>query len=114
LAVEGVIATLLAVGVIAALMVIGIRTKLPPPDPDWREHLPPPPPPPPRWWQIVWFVRFAFLPIGFVITLAGHRVLGGVVMSFYFLITVGLWVDAVRGSVRHRRELKRLEDAAGP
>jgi hypothetical protein len=112
--VEGVIATLLAVGVIAALMVIGIRTKLPPPDPDWREHLPAPPPPPPRWWQIVWFVRLAFLPIGFVITLAGHRVLGGVVMSLYFLITVGLSMDAVRRSIRRRRDPRRQGDAVGP
>jgi hypothetical protein len=112
--VEGVIATLLAVGVIAALMVIGIRTKLPPPDPNWREHLPPPSPPPPRWWQIVWVCAIHFSPHRFVIRLAGHRVLGGVVMSIYFLITVGLSVDAVRRSIRRRRELRRQEDAAGP
>jgi hypothetical protein len=34
----GVIATLAAVAVIATLMVIGIRMKLPPPDPDWRQQ----------------------------------------------------------------------------
>ncbi len=50
---EGVIATSLAVAVIATLMVAGIRMKLPPPDPDWREHLAPRLPPPSLPWLIV-------------------------------------------------------------
>ena len=60
---EGVIATLLATGVIAALMIVGIRTKLPPPDPDWREHLPPPPPPPSKLEWVLIVLRFAWYPV---------------------------------------------------
>jgi len=41
----GLIATLAAVAVIAILMVVGWPMILPPPDPDWRDHLPPSPPP---------------------------------------------------------------------
>jgi cytochrome bd-type quinol oxidase subunit 2 len=57
--VTGIIATLLVVAVVATLMLIGIRTKLPLPDPDWREHLPKPPPP--RIWWVLWLSRYPVL-----------------------------------------------------
>jgi hypothetical protein len=57
----GVVATLFAVGVIAALMVLGIRMKVPPPDSDWRQHVPPPFPPRSRFWQMLWLGRFPLL-----------------------------------------------------
>ncbi|MDP9330500.1 MAG: hypothetical protein M3P11_07695 [Actinomycetota bacterium] len=67
----GVIATLAAFGVIATLMVVGIRTKLPPPDPNWRDHVPPDPPPRSRLWWWIWFGR---LPMWLaVITAAAFR-----------------------------------------
>jgi hypothetical protein len=53
--VTGFIATGSAVGVIAALMYVGIKMKPPPPDPDWRDHLPLPPLRPSRGWLIFLF-----------------------------------------------------------
>jgi hypothetical protein len=67
----GIIATLAAVAVIATLMDIGIRMKLPPPDPDWRQHLPSPVPWPPRWWVVLWVSRYAFLLAGVVAAASG-------------------------------------------
>ena len=58
---EGVVATLLAVAVIAGLMNIGIWTKLPPPDPNWRER--PPPPPTSRLEWILLALRLAMYPV---------------------------------------------------
>jgi|1186.fasta_scaffold108380_1 hypothetical protein len=48
----GLVLAVACFGVIALLMVLGVKAKYPPPDPDWREHLPPPPPEPSRAWQI--------------------------------------------------------------
>jgi hypothetical protein len=81
---KGVLATLACVGVIATLMIVGIRTKLPPPDPDWREHLPQPVPPRSRLWWKIWFGRYAFLVAGIVALRLGATRLG-LALAFLFL-----------------------------
>jgi hypothetical protein len=104
--VEGLIATLLAVGVIAALMVIGIRTKLPPPDLDWREHLPRRPPPPSRLSTILWLSRFGVL---IAMILAGALDAMEVMFTFlgvWLLMTFSLSFLQLRRSLRYRRQVK--------
>jgi hypothetical protein len=117
----GVIATMLAVAIIGGLMIVGIRTKLSPPDPDWREHLPKPGPPPPRWWWVVWLSRYpvlvaAVIAAGFEAEeLAGAL---GVVMVILSIVGIAVrWRMALRARRQPRPEAHRLapiEEAVGP
>jgi hypothetical protein len=50
----------LAFGFIGALFWFGIRSRIQPPDPDWREHQPTPMKPPRSYW-ITWWIGTALL-----------------------------------------------------
>jgi hypothetical protein len=100
----GVVATLLAVGIIAALMVLGIRMKLPPPDPDWREHPPPPFPPRSRFWQMLWLGRFPLLLA--MILVAAFRLNDRILMALglsYVAVIVAVSAERVVLAFRLRR-----------
>jgi hypothetical protein len=108
---KGVIATLAAVAVIATIMTIGIRTKVPPPDPNWREHIPPPPPPKPRWFVILWWPgRYSLILLAIIAMIAGWTVLGGALIAAHIVLTFGLVAVQIRASLGYRRELKRHEE----
>lgn len=109
----GVIATLLAVGVIAALMFVGIRMKLPPPDPDWRQHLPPPPPRPPRWWISLWLSRYAIL-VGAIVAAALGQNRAEVWLGLMMVAITFVGVSfRMREVLRHHREWKQRQQQAG-
>jgi len=101
----GLIATLAAVAVIAILMVVGWRMKLPPPDPDWRDHLPPSPPSRPRWYVVLWMARFPLLLLVAIAALM-HADRLAVWLSLVFvgatIVLVVLRVIQARQQMRHR------------
>lgn len=106
----GIVATTLAVGVIATLMLLGIRMKLPPPDPDWREHLAPPPPPPTRLQLIVFVgIRCGLYLAGVIAALLQATGLSIAFMVGFFALLNAWVVVRVRAIRRARRELEGHE-----
>jgi hypothetical protein len=101
----GIVATTLAFGVIATLMIVGIKMKVPPPDPDWREHLPPPPPPPSRL-QLIVFVgfRYAVLLAGIIAGAFEERGLATAFIIVYVALILGWMVGRLRAARRVQRE----------
>jgi hypothetical protein len=104
----GIVATILAFGVIATLMLVGIKMKLPPPDPDWREHLRPPPPPPSRLELIVfvWF-RYGVWVAAIIAAAFDERGLALAFMVVFTVLILGRVVVRVRAS--HRVREQRME-----
>ena len=99
----GVIATLLAVGVIATLMLVGIRAEPPPPDPDWREHLPSPPPRPPGYMWIIWLIRYPMLIAVLIAAILHVTPLVFALIAVYLVSVVYLFA----WSLRERRRMRR-------
>jgi hypothetical protein len=99
------VATALSVGVIATIMILGIRTKLPPPDPAWREHLPLPEPPLTRL-QLVVFVgfRFGLFVAALVAALFHANRLAFAFMVGYLALLMAWVVVRVRAARRARQE----------
>jgi hypothetical protein len=96
----GVIATLAACAVIATLMVVGIRMKLPPPDPDWRDHVPPDPPLRSRLWWGLWLGR---LPVWLAAILAialGFRGLGLALLALMLAMTMAGIIERLVARLR--------------
>jgi hypothetical protein len=63
---------LLAVGIIATLMIVGYRAKLPPPDPDWRDHGNQQLPALSRPWIVVGIGSWCAYFLGILAALLGH------------------------------------------
>lgn len=103
----GIIATALAFATIATLMVVGVRMKMPPPDPDWREHLPQAPPPPPRWWFVLWFGRWPMIFAMAVAAALKAKALVWVLFALYLAMTVVPLAWRYKTAMRIRRAAAR-------
>jgi hypothetical protein len=99
----GIVATLAAAGVIAALMAVGIRTKLPPPDPNWREHVPTQPPRPSRFWLMVSLGRWLFWVAGIVAALFHLNTLAVAMAVAFVIVTLAATAERFVAMARHRR-----------
>jgi hypothetical protein len=103
----GVIATALAFATIATLIFIGVRMKMPPPDPDWREHLPQAPPPPPRWWFVLWFGRWPMLVAVVLASAFEAEALAMAFLALYLAMTVVPLGWRFKTAMRRRRAAAR-------
>jgi hypothetical protein len=104
----GIIATVLAFGLIGTLMLVGIRMKVPPPDPNWREHLPPPGPlaRPATRTQLIVFLggRYAVW-IGAIVAAALHANRLALFLALVYLVLILMWIAMrFQASRRARRE----------
>jgi hypothetical protein len=107
--VTGIVATSLAAGVIAILMIVGIRTKLPPPDPDWREHLPPPAPPASRLELMLLGVGYGAYVAGMISAGLRAKRLAVAFVAVFAGSTLMRLVIRIRAGIRVRRERLRVQ-----
>jgi hypothetical protein len=91
-------------GLIASLMLVGIRMKLPPPDPEWRKHQPPQSTPPTRIQLIVFFGgRFAVW-IAALVAAAFHANRLALALMLVYFVLILTWIGMrVQASRRARR-----------
>jgi hypothetical protein len=91
----GFIATGLCVAVIAGLMIVGIKVKMPPPDPNWRQHLPPPPPQPTGiWLHLLRGSRAATFAMYFIMVLAAAVHLDSALKAVALVLVAVLFMRA--------------------
>jgi hypothetical protein len=107
-----IIATSTCVVIIAGLMIAGIKMKLPPPDPDWREHLPPPAPQPTGGWLVLRYGPLVAWPLIFavalILRLAGAE--DGVIRAFAVVVAVVMLArvgSAIAWAIHVQRDRRR-------
>jgi len=95
-------------------MLAGIKAKYPPPDPDWRQHLPPPPPRPSRSWLIfMWgpmFIFYGLLLVGVIASLLGA---GDATVRALALVAVLAMLLRVASRIAWAVHVQRVRRAGG-